>query len=184
MKKETLRKVLDEKLEGMSWSYTFEAGEKVVLFRNVETESRTEKQFLDSLKAEGSERMIDGSGEVSTKIERLDGKLRLTLFHGDNVVEEGEEIKEREALRIFRESKKESNSRGLGGLFDFFRGGNEPSKELVPNSISVEFDRIEDLELKDDGDIDSLELIGTGFKIEFREDGGCSIRFGETISSR
>lgn len=178
MEKELLRKKLDENLEDMPWTYTILVGEGVVKLNNIEAESLGEEEFLENLKEEGSECVIDGRGSLTYKIMRLDGKLHLSLFRDEsNVVGDRKEIKEREALRIFRETKQSRESGGLENLLGLFRGGRRPPKELVPNDISLKFDRIKNIALEEDEKFDTLEMDGEGFKVELREDGGCSVLF-------
>ncbi|KXB06188.1 hypothetical protein AKJ52_02460 [candidate division MSBL1 archaeon SCGC-AAA382C18] len=179
MKREQLRKNLSKKLKNLPWGYTLGTEEETIQFSNVKTESLDEKEFLKSLDEEGSEQIIEGTGELTYKFARVDGKLQLSLsLDEDKVVKDGEEVEEKEALRIFRESKKGKESRGLGDLFNFFkRGSDEPPKEFVPNEISVECDRIANIALKDNDGFKSLEITGEGFKLELRGDGGCSILF-------
>lgn len=168
---------MDENLKDMPWTYTLGAEEKVVQFSNVEAESVDEEEFLEGLKEEGSKQTIEGKGKLTYNIARLDGKLQLSLFlDEDKRVEDRKEIEEQEALRIFRESKESRGSGGLSDLFNLFRGKKLP-KELVTNNITVEFDRIENIALREDNRYNSLEISGEGLRIELKEDGGCSIQF-------
>lgn len=178
METEKLSEKLNENLKDMIWSYSLDSKGEVVRFRNMETDSVDEEQFLESLEEEGSERTIKGEGDLFYKFVRKDGKIQLNLFHGDKRVGEKTEIEDQEALRLFRENKQSSEHGVFENLFSLFKiGEQKQSKEIVPNNISIKFDRIENIKSREGNVLNSVEIKGNNFTIELREDGGCSISF-------
>lgn len=169
---------LNENLKDMVWSYNLDSKGEVVRFRNMETDSIDEEQFLESLEEEGSERTIKGEGDLFYKFVRKEGKIQLSLVRGDKRVGKKTEVEDQEALRLFRENKQGSKQGVLENLSSLFKiDGQKQSKELVPNNISIKVERIENIKSREGNTLDSVEIKGNNFTVELREDGGCSISF-------
>lgn len=176
MKEEKVRKELNEKLGNMPWNFNFLMEDEAFQLKNVKTETAVEEDFLEDLKEEGSKKIFRGSGEISYMITRTHGNLKLSIADDEGEpVEEPKEITERIALRVFRESKKESTP--LSDLLNIFKREEEPPKELVPNQVIVKYKLVERIEFEGAKGTESLKIFGNGFLIELRSDGGCKLKF-------
>ncbi len=173
MKKVDLTRELDYKIKNIAWTYEF-FNENLIEFTNIKIENKDEQDFLDKLKKEGSELIIDNHGDFSTSIVRLEDKLLLGIIDkNSNLKTERKEISEKKALKIFRESKKDPSS--LSEIFKIF-GKNEPEhKEFVPNRFLIEFDFIKNIDLKNTGNLNILDIHCKNYHFKLREDGGLQI---------
>lgn len=172
MDKKTLRKELEGKMEDMPWTYRFVKEGGTVNFTNVRTGSMDEKKFLERLREEGAEEIIEGSDDIHYRIARSNEKLWLSLID-ENMKDAGDanEITEQNALAVFREAKNERES--PGGLFSIFMGkSEEPRKEMVPNHLKIKYKLIESIDMESERRNKLVKIIGKGFKIGLREDGG------------
>lgn len=172
MRKKELEKKLESKIGDISWTYTFRSEEKTIEFVNVKVESADEEDFLRSLKEDGVKQTVEGGREVSSLISRCNGNLWLRLIDKGKPIGEPKEITEKDALRIFRESKKPS-----GGIFSIFKERKEHPKELVPNRLMIKYEAIEKVDLKSTEKTKLLNIVGKRFHIELRSDGGCRLNF-------
>lgn len=182
MEKEDVRSKLNEMLGDIPWSFTSLPGDKAFQLKNIKTETKVEEDLLNGLKEEGSKKIFRGKGEVSYLITRTQGNLKLSIADdkGEPIVEP-KEITERMALKAFRDSRKDSGP--FSGLLDVFKRGNESTKELVPNQVTVQYKLVEGIELEKLKGTKSLKIFGNGFRIELRPDGGCKIDFSTQFST-
>lgn len=144
-------------------------------FTNVEIRSNREREFLKGLE-EGSEVVIS-SGQFSYVINRKNGKLFASLANENGrIVEELGEVTEKETLEVWREQLRKRHS--LGGILNPFR--KEEKREPVSNTLKIKYELVEDIKREgvDKSKRKSVLVLGKGFRIELRWDGGCRLYIG------
>jgi hypothetical protein len=164
---------LDRFLTGIPWRYKILEETKSLEFTNVEIRSNREREFLKGLEEEGSEIVIS-TGQFSYVIKRKNGKLFASLANENGrIVEELGEVTEKEALEVWREQLRKRDS--LGGMLTLFR--KEEKREPVSNTLKIEYELMEDIKREevDKSKRKSVVVLGKGFRIELRWDGGCRL---------
>lgn len=173
MDKREIRERLDRFLTDIPWRYKILEETKSVEFTNVEIRSIREREFLKELDKEGS-KIVISMGQFSYVINRKNGKLFASLANENGrIVEELGEITEKEALEVLREQLRKRDS--LGGILNLFR--KEEKREPVSNTLKIEYELMEDIkrEEADKSKRKSVVVVGKGFQIELRQDGGCRL---------
>lgn len=168
MQKEKLRKELENSLKNTPWTYIFSNNERLIEISNIKTESEDERKFLEDLKKEDFERVINTGGDVSYLIKRSENKLWINLTNKNGKVKmDKKEIDEKDALNIFKESKKEPRS--LSNIFSFFSSKTEKRpKEFAKNKLKIKYKTVESIK----SEKNSVAIIGKNYVFKLRGDGG------------
>lgn len=173
MKKNELEKELSEKLADLPWAFNLSESGSEVKLTNIKINSTEEKEFLNGLEKEGSEQVLEIEGKVPYLITRKNDKLFINLTNEDKEeVTEPNEITEHQALEVFREYNKETNSFNLFGLF----GGDNEEKEMTPNQLTLKTKLIKKIELKRTRESNSLKITHKNFDVELKENGGYELK--------
>ncbi len=177
MKKVNLERELENKLKEVSWTYSFNMENKSITFHNMKIEDSEEKKFLDDLKKEDSEKIIESNSDISYLISRSNGTLWISLLDKNrNVQTEERKINEKDVLEVFRESKKEP--RTLSDVFNIFpKEQNYHKKEFIPNSLKIKYESINNIEV---GNIKNRKFVSIYcgiYHFRLREDGGLKVNF-------
>lgn len=166
--KEKAEKKLSEKLEDIPWNYTITDGGVVKIGSAIAT-STSEREFLQSLKREGTEESVAEDNRVSFLISRKNGKLWLnSIREGKGEMGEPHEITENEALKIFREEKNEES-----GILDYINPFKDTSKKEAPsNQVEIKVEAIESIETRESEDeLRSIKIVSEDFIVDLGVDG-------------
>ncbi|MDW8022902.1 MAG: hypothetical protein RMJ15_04080 [Nitrososphaerota archaeon] len=173
MDKKKIIERLDGFLTDIPWRYKILEGAKSVEFTNVEIRSNIEKEFLQGLDEEGSG-VVLSTGQFSYVINRKNGKLFASLADNNGrIVEELGEVTEKEVLEVWREQSKKRDS--LTGILNLFR--REEKREPVSNILKIRYELIESITREEEckSKRKSVVVLGEGFRVELRWDGGCRL---------
>jgi tRNA(Ile)-lysidine synthase TilS/MesJ len=150
-----------------------------VEFTNVELRSNREREFLKGLEDEGS-KIVISMQQFSYVINRKNGKLFASLANENGrTIEELGEVTEKEALEVWREQLRKRDP--LGGILNLFK--KEEMREPVSNTLKIEYRLIEDIkrEKPDKSERKCVVVLGKGFRVELRWDGGCRLHIGDSV---